>query len=324
MNTSTSRSPSEPELDERRLPDQPADLPRGAWGGVVRRTFREYKADNLGDLAAALTYYGVLAIFPMLIVLVSLLGLLGQSVTQPLIDNLGKLAPGAARQIFTNAIHNVQSNQGTAGVLFVVGVAGALWSASAYVAAFMRASNVIWDVEEARPLWATLPIRLGVTLVTVVLLTFSALAVVFTGGLARQLGKVIGAGSTAVTVWDIAKWPVLLIIVAVILAILYYTTPNVRPPGFRWVTPGGVFAVIAWVIASAAFAFYVASFSSYNKTYGALASVIVFLVWLWITNTVILLGAELNAEIARGRQMQAGHPEDQEPFLPMRREPKRT
>ena len=305
-------------------PMQPTDLPRGAWRGVVKRTLREYRADNLGDLAAALTYYAVLAIFPMLIVLVSLLGLLGQSVTQPLIDNLAKVAPGAARQIFTSAVHNIQANQGTAGVLFVVGLAGALWSASGYIAAFMRASNVIWDVEEGRPIWRTIPLRLAVTLVTVLLLTFSALAVVLTGGLARQLGKVIGAGSTAVTVWDIAKWPVLLIIVAVILAILYYTAPNVRQPGFRWVTPGGVLAVILWVVASAAFALYVANFSSYNKTYGALASVIVFLVWLWITNLVILLGAELNAEIERGRQIQAGQPEDEEPFLPLRSELNRT
>ena len=324
MSGSTSRTPERTAVDERRVADQPTDLPRGAWRGVVKRTLREYRADDLGDLAAALTYYAVLAIFPMLIVLVSLLGLLGQSVTQPLIDNLAKVAPGAARQIFTSAVHNIQANQGTAGVLFVVGLAGALWSASGYIAAFMRASNVIWDVEEGRPIWRTIPLRLAVTLVTVLLLTFSALAVVLTGGLARQLGKVIGAGSTAVTVWDIAKWPVLLIIVAVILAILYYTAPNVRQPGFRWVTPGGVLAVVLWVVASAAFALYVANFSSYNKTYGALASVIVFLVWLWITNLVILLGAELNAEIERGRQIQAGQPEDEEPFLPLRSEPNRT
>ena len=323
MNGSTSRTPERTTEDERPVADQPTDLPRGAWRDVVKRTMREYKADGLGDLAAALTYYAVLAIFPMLIVLVSLLGLLGQSVTQPLVDNLAKVAPGAARQIFTSAVHNIQANQGTAGFLFVIGLAGALWSASGYIAAFMRASNVIWDVEEGRPIWKTIPLRLAVTLVTVLLLTFSALAVVFTGGLARQLGKVIGAGSTAVTVWDIAKWPVLLIIVAVILAILYYTAPNVRQPGFRWVTPGGVLAVILWVVASAAFALYVANFSSYNKTYGALASVIVFLVWLWITNLVILFGAELNAEIERGRQIQAGQPEDEEPFLPLRSEPNR-
>jgi membrane protein len=312
------------QVNEEQAPDQPTKLPRRAWQDVFRRTLKEYKADNLPDLAAALTYYGVLAIFPMLIVLVSILGLIGNSVTQPLIDNLGKVAPGAAKQIFTSAIQNIQSNKGTAGVLVIVGFAGALWSASGYVGAFMRASNVVWDVEEGRPIWKTIPVRLGVTVATLLLLTAGAIAVTFTGGLARQAGNVIGVGSSAVTIWDIAKWPVLILLVAVMLAILYYAAPNVRQPGFRWVTPGGVLAVLVWILVSALFALYVASFSSYNKTYGALASVIVFLVWLWITNTVILLGAELNAEIERGRQIEGGLPADREPFLPPRNEPKRA
>jgi membrane protein len=258
----------------------------------------------------------------MLVVIVSLLGLLGHSVTQSLIDNLGTVAPGTARQILTSAIMNIQSNRGTAGVLFVVGLVAAMWSASGYVAAFMRASNVVWDVEEGRPFYKTLPIRLGVTFVTVILLTLSAAAVVFTGSLAGKLGNLIGVGSSAVQIWDIAKWPVLALIVVLILAILYYAGPNVRQPGFRWVTPGGIVAVVLWMLASAAFAFYVANFSSYNKTYGALASVVIFLVWLWITNIVILLGAELNAEIERGRQIEGGHPAEREPYLPPRDEPK--
>jgi membrane protein len=305
-----------------KAPEQLTDMPRGAWLGVLKRTGKEFQADNLTDLAAALTYYGVLAIFPMLIVIVSVLGLIGNSVTQPLIQNLGAVAPGAAKNIFTSAIHNIQSGQGTAGVLFVVGLLGALWSASGYIAAFMRASNIIWDVEEGRPVWKTIPLRLGITLVTVILLTASALAVVLTGSLAGKVGDVIGVGSTAVQVWDIAKWPVLVVFVAVILSILYYASPNVKAPGPRWVTPGGVIAVLLWIVASALFALYVASFSSYNKTYGALASVIVFLVWLWITNLAILFGAELNAEIVRGRQIVAGHPADVEPYVPYRDEPK--
>jgi membrane protein len=259
----------------------------------------------------------------MLIVIVSLLGLIGRSVTQPLVANLGAVAPGPAKTIFTNAIQNVQSHQGTAGVLFVVGLLVALWSASGYVAAFMRASNVVWDVEEGRPIYKTLPLRIGVTALTVTLLTLTAMAVVFTGPLAQKLGAVIGLGSTAVLIWDIAKWPVMLVIIAVILAILYYAGPNVRQPGFRWVTPGGVLAVVVWILVSAAFALYVANFASYNKTYGALASVVVFLVWLWLTNVVILLGAELNAEIERGRQIAAGQPADEEPYLPLRDTPKR-
>jgi membrane protein len=315
-------APVQDQVDEDRAPDQPTQLNPRAWPAVLRRTLKEYKADNLPDLAAALTYYGVLAIFPMLIVLVSVLGLIGNSVTQPLIDNLGKVAPGAAKQIFTSAITNIQKNQGTAGVLVIVGLAGALWSASGYVGAFMRASNVVWDVEEGRPIWKTIPVRLGVTVVTLLLLTAGAIAVTFTGGLAREVGNVIGVGNTAVQIWDIAKWPVLVVLVAVMLAILYYAAPNVKQPGFHWVTPGGLLAVLLWIAVSALFALYVANFSSYNKTYGALASVIVFLVWLWITNTVILLGAELNAELERARQIEGGLPADREPFLPPRSEPK--
>jgi membrane protein len=259
----------------------------------------------------------------MLIVIISILGLIGNSVTQPLINNLSTVAPGAAKTIFTHAIENIQRNRGAAGLLAIVGLLGALWSASGYIAAFMRASNIVWDVEEGRPFWKTIPIRLGVTLVTVILLTAAAIAVVFTGSLASKVGDVIGVGSTAVQIWDIAKWPVLAIIITVILAILYFASPNVRQPGFRWITPGGVIAVILWIVASALFALYVANFSSYNKTYGALASVVIFLVWLWITNLAILFGAELNAELERGRQIEGGLPADQEPYLPPRDEPKK-
>jgi membrane protein len=243
-------------------------------------------------------------------------------VTQPLLQNLGQVAPGQAKTIFSNAITNIQSHQGTAGVLFVVGLLLALWSASGYIAAFMRASNIVWDVPEGRPIYKTIPIRLGVTLITVVLLTLSALAVVFTGSLAGKVGNVIGVGSTAVQVWDIAKWPVMLLIISGILAILYYSAPNVRQPGFHWVSPGSILAVVLWIAASALFALYVSNFSSCNKTYGALASVIVFLIWLWITNIAILLGAEFNAELERGRQIVGGHPADEEPYLPLRDEPK--
>ena len=315
-------SDGERQAVERDAPDQPTDLPRRAWPGVLKRTFREFNADHLTDLAAALTYYGVLAIFPMLIVIVSLLGLLGHSVTQSLIHNLSTVAPGTTKQILTNAIKNIQSHRGASGVAFVIGLVAAMWSASGYVAAFMRASNAVWDVEEGRPFYKTGPVRLAVTFITVVLLTLSAAAVVFTGSLAGKLGNLIGVGSTAVQVWDVAKWPVLALIVVLILAVLYYAGPNVRQPGFRWVTPGGVVAVVLWIVASAAFAFYVANFSSYNKTYGAIASVVIFLVWLWITNIVILLGAELNAEIERGRQIEGGHPAELEPYLPTRVEPK--
>lgn len=296
-------------------PEHPTDVRARSWMGVLKRMRTEFKNDNVSDLAAALTYYGVLAIFPALIALVSILGLVGHSATQPLVDNLGKLAPGAARTIFTSAIHNLQNGRGAAGVVFIIGLAAAIWSASGYIAAFMRASNTIYDIEEGRPIWKTVPIRLGVTIVLLLMLAISAFAVVVTGGLARQVGNLIGVGSSAATVWDIAKWPVLLLVVSLMFSILYWAAPNVKHPGFRWLSPGGIFAVLLWLIASGLFALYVANFSSYNKTYGALASVIIFLVWLWISNIAILLGAELNAELERERQIIAGHPADEEPYV---------
>jgi membrane protein len=286
------------------------------WWPVLKRTVAEFKEDNLTDWAAALTYYSVLAIFPALIVLVSILGLVGESATQPLIDNLGTVAPGPAKEIFTSAIENLQGDQGAAGVLFVIGLLGALWSASGYVAAFMRASNAIYDMEEGRPIWKTLPVRVGLTIVLLVLLALSTIAVVLTGGLAEKVGDLVGLGSTAVTVWNIAKWPVLLVVVSFMFALLYWAAPNVKHPGFRWISPGGVLAVVGWLIASGAFALYVSNFGSYNKTYGALGGVVVFLVWLWISNIVILLGAEFNAELERERAIEDGmRPPDKEPFV---------
>jgi membrane protein len=251
----------------------------------------------------------------MLIALISILGLIGTSATQPLIDNISTAPLGPAKQIFTSASLNLQKSQGAAGVLFVVGLVGALWSASGYVAAFMRASNAIYEVEEGRPIWKTAPVRIGVTLVLVVLLAISAVGVVVTGGLAKQVGNLIGVGSSAVTAWDIAKWPVLLVLVSLMFAILYWASPNVKHPKFRWVSPGSVLAVVVWIVASALFAFYIANFGSYNKTYGALGGIVSFLVWLWISNIAVLLGAEFNAELERGRQIEAGMPAGREPFL---------
>jgi membrane protein len=299
-----------------KAPAAPTDLNRPSWLGVLKRTFKGFQKDNLTDWAAALTYYGVLSIFPALIVLVSVLGLIGESATQPLIDNLGSVAPGPAQEIFTSAIENLQGSQGAAGVFFIIGIAGAIWAASGYIAAFMRASNAIYAMEEGRPIWKTLPVRVGLTVLLMLLTAVSAVAVTVTGGLAEEVGNLLGLGDTAVTVWGIAKWPVLLLLVSLMFAVLYWAAPNVKQPGFRWITPGGVLAVLGWVVASAAFAFYVANFGSYNETYGALAGPVVFLVWLWISNIMILLGAEFNAELERGRAIEAGmRPEDKEPYV---------
>jgi membrane protein len=296
-------------------PDGPTDLNRDSWTAALKRTWSEFREDNMTDWAAALTYYSVLAIFPALLAVVSVLGLIGPSATQPLIDNINTLAPGPAKDLLVSAIRNIQHSSGAAGVLFVVSIALAIWSASGYVAAFMRAANAIYDIGEGRPIYKTLPVRVGTTIVLLLLLAISALAVVLTGGLAQQVGKVLGIGQTAVDVWDIAKWPVLLLVVSFMFSLLYWAAPNVKQPGFRWLTPGGLLAVLIWIAISLLFAFYVANFSSYNKTYGALAGVVVFLVWLWISNLAVLLGAEINAELERGRRIEAGHPSHKEPFV---------
>ncbi|GAB3813212.1 YihY/virulence factor BrkB family protein [Micromonospora zhanjiangensis] len=300
-------------------PDSPTDLAATSWWAAFKRTAREFQEDNLADWAAALTYYSVLSIFPGLLVLVSLLGLLGDKTASDVKGTIAGLVPqDQVKQILTDAIAQVQTSP-TAGLVAIFGLLGAFWSASGYIGAFMRATNAIYDVPEGRPIWKTLPIRIAVTAVVGIMLLASALIVVFTGKFAELAGSALGLGSAAVTVWDIAKWPVLLILVSLIFALLYWASPNARHGGFRWVSPGSLFAVLVWLVVSGLFAFYVANFGSYNKTYGALASVIIFLVWLWLTNLAILIGAELDAELERGRAIAAGlRPADQEPFVELR------
>jgi membrane protein len=286
-------------------PEGVTDLSGRSWSGAFKRTVKAFKQDKLGVWAAALTYFGVLSIFPALLVVVSILGLLGESVTNSLLDNLQEVAPGPAQEIFTNAIKNLQGAGSASAVAFVIGIVSAIWASSGYVAGFMDASNAIYDVEEGRGLTKALPVRVGLTVVLMVLAAVVAFAVTFTGGLAKQAGDLLGLGDTAVDVWALAKWPVLLVLVSVLLAVLYWGAPNVKLP-FRLFSPGSLLAVLGWVLASLAFAFYVANFSSYNKTYGTLAGPIVFLLWLWITNICVLLGAELNAELERSRALEAG------------------
>jgi membrane protein len=286
--------------------------------GVLKRTVKQFQADNLTDWAAALTYYGILSLFPALLVLISILGLVGHGTEKTVINEVKQLVPGTAGDVISNVIQNVQSAPRASGILAIVGLLTALWSASSYISAFIRANNAIYDVPEGRPAWKLLPLRVLLTVLTGVLLTVSLLAVVTTGKLALMVGKLLHIGNTAVTIWDIAKWPVLVILISLMFAVLYYFAPNARQGGFRWITPGGVLAVLIWLIASAGFALYVAKFGSYNKTYGTFAGIIVFLIWMWISNIAVLLGAEFDAELARGRAIEAGAPEDKEPYLELR------
>jgi membrane protein len=302
----------------RRAPKTPTGIPRSGWLAVGKRAVREFKHDDITDRAAALTYFGVLALFPAMLVLVSILGLLGKSTAQQVLNNVAQIAPGGVHTFLNGVITQVQGKAGVAGIAGIIGLLVALWSASSYIAAFMRASNAIYDVDEGRPIWKTVPVRILTTIALVVMLVIAAAIVVLTGPIANQVGSAFGIGHAAVLIWDIAKWPVLVIIVSLMLSLLYKASPNVRQPGFRWISAGGIVAVVIWLIASGLFAVYVSFSGSYNKTYGSLATVIIFLIWLWITNIAILLGAEFNAELQRERAIRTGMPDDLEPFAELR------
>jgi membrane protein len=293
---------------------------------TVKRTVMEFREDNMSDWAAALTYYGLLSLFPALIALVSIVGLVGDpaSTTRTITQIVTKLGPSSAADTFAGPIKSITSHRAAAGILLVVGMATALWSASSYVGAFMRAANVIYETPEGRPFWKLRPLQILVTLVMLLLLATVALSLVLTGPVVDAVAGPLGVGSTAVSIWNIAKWPVLLAVVVTMFAVLFYAAPNVKLTGFRWVTPGALLAIVLWLIASAAFAFYVANFGSYDKTYGALGGVVCLLVWFWITNVALLLGMELNSERERGRELAAGvRGADRELQLDARSAPKR-
>jgi membrane protein len=300
------------------LPSGPTRIPRPGWRAALTRAGQQFVRDNVTDRAAALTYFGVLAIFPGLLVLISILGLIGRSSAQSLLDNLRSVAPGGVASFLHTVITQVQGRATAAGVAAAVGVVIAMWSASGYVAAFGRAMNGIYNIQEGRPVTRLAPLRLAVTAALVVMLVASAVIVVVTGPVARTVGHLLGIGNAGVTIWEILKWPVLVILVILMFSLLYWATPNVRQPGLRWIAPGGLVAVLAWLVISALFGIYVSFSGSYNRTYGSLATVIVFLVWLWLSNTAILLGAEFNAEIQRQRMLEAGMPADVDPYLELR------
>lgn len=300
-------------------PDSPTDLKKPSWLYVARKTAREFSRDQCTDLAAALTYYSVLALFPAMIAILSLVSLVGQgpSTVNTLLQILRDVGASSAADTLAPTLTQLSRAQNS-GVALIVGLVSALWSASGYVGAFGRGMNRIYEVDEGRPVWKLRPTMLLVTLVTVVLTALVAIGLIITGPAAQAVGDAIGLGHTVVTIWNIAKWPVMLVVVVLIVALLYYATPNVKQPKFRWISVGALVAIVTWIVASALFGLYIANFSSYNKTYGALAGVIVFLLWLWITNLSLLFGAELDAELERGRELQAGIAAEETIQLPAR------
>jgi membrane protein len=299
--------------------ESPTQLDSRSWRYVLRRTWREFMSDQCTDLAAALTYYAVLALFPAAIALTSLLGLVGQGdeAVNEVLSIVKDLGGGSMVDGIEPTLTDMSQSQ-TAGLALVLGLAGALWSASAYVGAFGRAMNRMYEIGEGRPIWKLRPVMLLLTLVLVVLAAAVLLALILTGSIAQSVGEALGLGSTGILVWQIAKWPVLLAVVIVIVALLYYATPNIRQPRFRWISVGAALAIVLWCLLSAAFGYYVANFSSYDKTYGTLGGVIVFLLWLWLTNLALLFGAELDSELERGRELQSGMAAEETLQLPPR------
>ena len=319
MTQGTATRSQAPDAEAEMKPDSPDDLTARSWKYVARKTLREFSSDECTDLAAALTYYAVLALFPGLIALLSLIGVFGQGPqsVETLLGILRDLGAGSVADTLQPTLVELSTGS-TAGFALVVGLLSALWSASGYVGAFGRAMNRIYEIGEGRPVWKLRPLLLLVTAVIVMLTAAVLMALVVSGPAAEAVGSALGIGATAVTLWGIVKWPIMLVVVVLIVALLYYSTPNVQQPKFRWISVGAAFAILVWVLASVAFGFYVANFSSYNKTYGALAGVIVFLLWLWLTNLALLFGAELDSELERGRQLQAGLEAEEELQLPLR------
>jgi membrane protein len=283
---------------------------QSGWWPTIKRTATEFQEDNLSDWAAALTYYGLLSLFPALIAMVSLIGIFGdpKSTTSSLTEIITELGPASAAETFKGPIESITKSSGTAGIAFVLGIAAALWSASGYIGAFMRASNIIYETPEGRPFWKLRPLQIFVTFVMIVMMTLLAVSLVLTGPVVSAIAEPLGIGSTAVDVWNIAKWPVMVFVFLLMLALLYYASPNVKLRGFKWVTPGSLVAIVVWIIASALFAFYVSNFGSYDKTYGTLGGMIALLVWFWISNLAILFGHQLNAERERSLEIEEGRP----------------
>jgi membrane protein len=283
---------------------------KSGLGSTLKRTLTEFQEDNLSDWAAALTYYGLLSLFPALIAMLSLIGIFGdpKTTTDTLTEIITELGPESAAETFEGPIDSIVENQGAAGFAFVFGLAAALWSASGYVGAFTRASNIIYETPEGRPFWKLRPLQIAITLAMIILMALLAVGLVVSGPVAEAIAGPVGLSSTAVDLWNVAKWPVMAAIFIVMVNLLYYTTPNVKLRGFRWVTPGSILAIVVWAIASALFALYVANFGSYDKTYGTLGGLVVLLLWFWITNLAILFGHQMNAERERSAEIEEGIP----------------
>lgn len=308
-----------PSPDDGRKPAGPTELPAQSWKYIARRAINSFSANGSTDMAASLTYYGVLSLFPAVLALVSILGLVGQAqqTSALLVDMVGRLADEKVAEALQGPIQQLAGSR-AAGWTFALGLATALWSASGYVGAFSRSLNRIYGIDEGRPVWKLRPALLLVTLAAVLMVAAMALMLLLSGPVARAVGEAVGIGDSAIRAWDIAKWPALAVLAILLIAMLYYFTPNVRQPRFRWVSVGAALALLAIVAASAGFGLYVANFGKYEKTYGTIAGMVVLLLWMWIMNVMLLLGAHVDAELERARELQAGIKAEEQLQLPPR------
>ena len=313
------REQATPDPDAPKKPESPTDLGKAGWRFTGKAAVAEFQRDQCTDLAAALTYYSVLSVFPAILALVSLLGVFGQgqATTDALLDVLNRLGQDQVAALLEEPITAMSTSQAP-GITLVIGLGGALWGASGYVGAFGRSLNRIYQVAEGRPVWKLRPVVLLITLGLVVMAALVLVGLVVSGPIARAIGDTVGLGDESQRIWDLAKWPVILAIVVVMVAVLYYATPNVKQPKFRWISVGSAVAIGIWVVGSLGFGFYVSNFSRYNALYGSVGGIIVFLLWLWLTNVALLLGAEIDAELERARELAAGIRAERRLQLPMR------
>jgi len=318
-NDTSEKQQTAPSPDDPRKPDSPGEVAKPSWKYALRKTAREFTADQCTDLAAALTYYAVLSIFPAMIAIISLLGVVGQGErsTDTVLSLINQVAPGGTADVLRGPLEQFSSSP-AAGFALVFGILLAIWSASGYVGAFSRAMNRIYEIEEGRPFWKLRPVQLGVTIVSILLILIMVVILIVSGPVTDAVGSALGLGETVQIVWSVVKWPILALAAVLIIAILYYATPNAKQPKFRWISMGALVALVTLVIASFLFGLYVTNFSNYDRTYGSLAGVVIFLLWLWIANLALLFGGEFDAELERGRQLQAGIAAEEDIQLPPR------
>jgi membrane protein len=299
--------------------DSPVELTRDDWRVILKRTWHEFRINQVYDLAGTLTYYTVLALFPALLATLATVGIFGsaEAGAQNVLQVIEGLGGATAADVLREPLEQLV-NASHAGLAFGTGLVGVLWATSGYLGTFGRGMNRIYDVEEGRPFWEMRPTMIGVSAVLVVLGALGALGLILTGPVAESTARVLGFDEGVVFWWDLLKLPALAGIALVVMALLYWAGPNVKRRHLRWFSVGAIGALLAWIIATALFGAYVFGFGIYGRTYGFVGGVIAFLLWVWLSNLSLLFGAVLDTEVERARQLRAGISAEERVQLPLR------